>query len=118
MGYIVDSQYELYTPPLNPKEPQLTTADFFEQLVTHAEESVSGASIQMTWYGLKRTKNYGPNVISWQEVDVFIDLKFLDSMLKLDPDLLPCDLAVICKLPCEQVCQPVGPSPIYPHFIC
>ncbi|KAJ7915467.1 hypothetical protein B0H13DRAFT_1519626, partial [Mycena leptocephala] len=31
------------------------------------------------------------------------DLKFLDSMLKLDPDLLPCDLAVICKLPCEQI---------------
>jgi histone-lysine N-methyltransferase EZH2 len=118
MGYIVDSQYELYTPPLNPKEPQLTTADFFEQPGDACGgECFRGIdSDDMVW--AQAYKNYGPNVISWQEVDVFIDLKFLDSMLKLDPDLLPCDLAVICKLPCEQVCQPVGPSPIYPHFTC
>ncbi|KAJ7929202.1 hypothetical protein B0H13DRAFT_2310672 [Mycena leptocephala] len=82
----VDSQYELYTPPLNPKEPQLTSADFFEQ----PGDACGGECFR----GIDSDD---------MEVDVFIDLKFLDSMLKLDPDLLPCDLAVICKLPCEQI---------------
>jgi hypothetical protein len=62
---IVDSQYELYTPPLNPKEPQLTSADFFEQPGDACGgECFRGIdSDDMVW--AQAYKNYGPNVISW-----------------------------------------------------
>ncbi|KAJ7090296.1 hypothetical protein B0H15DRAFT_258042 [Mycena belliarum] len=31
------------------------------------------------------------------------NLDFLHGVLELDPDMLPCNLAVICKLPCRQI---------------
>ncbi|KAJ2918203.1 hypothetical protein MD484_g2168, partial [Candolleomyces efflorescens] len=40
------------------------------------------------------------NYLHWQEAE---DLEMLRNMLKLAPDALPCDLAIICRKPCDQV---------------
>ncbi|RXW24257.1 hypothetical protein EST38_g1608 [Candolleomyces aberdarensis] len=40
------------------------------------------------------------NYLHWQDSE---DLEMLRNILKLSPDALPCDLAVICRKPCDQV---------------
>ncbi|KAJ7702292.1 hypothetical protein B0H17DRAFT_139275 [Mycena rosella] len=84
----ITHDWSLYTPALTPKEPHLTSAEFFEQ---------PGATCGDNCFRL-----IDPD--DMEDQDMSIDnLDFLQSALKLDPDMLPCDLAVICKLPCRHV---------------
>jgi histone-lysine N-methyltransferase EZH2 len=40
--------------------------------------------------------------VSWDDP---VDLTTLRTILDISPDLSPCDLAVVCRKPCREVCS-------------
>ncbi|KAJ7702282.1 hypothetical protein B0H17DRAFT_923764, partial [Mycena rosella] len=82
-----NSDFGQYTPVFTPKAPLLTSPQFFDQRGEPCGEDC-----------FRHVDS------DEMEADIFLsDFTFLDGMLKLDPDVLPCDLAMICKLPCLQI---------------
>lgn len=44
---------------------------------------------------------------AWDESE----LRALEGILNITPDLLPCDLAVLCRKPCREASRALGLSP-------
>ncbi|KAJ7461032.1 hypothetical protein B0H11DRAFT_2242004 [Mycena galericulata] len=85
----VSPEWELYTPPVLEKDPRLTSEELFEQ-----DGNVCGEDC---------FRLVDPDDME-DDDDVSVDaLVLLRGILKLDPDMLPCDLAVLCKLRCRDV---------------
>ncbi|KAJ7682195.1 hypothetical protein DFH06DRAFT_1119484 [Mycena polygramma] len=87
--YLVNYDWECLTAPIEPKEPRHTSQDLHAQVENPCENEC---------------------FLLLAEEDMDVDdhmsancLEVLQSMLKLEPDMLPCDLAVICKIECRRV---------------
>ncbi|KAJ7608272.1 hypothetical protein DFH06DRAFT_1149007 [Mycena polygramma] len=86
---LVNYDWECLTAPIEPKEPRHTSQDLHAQAENPCENQC---------------------FLLLAEEDMDVDdhmsancLELLQSMLKLEPDMLPCDLAVICKIECRRV---------------
>ncbi|KAJ6606481.1 hypothetical protein DFH09DRAFT_1299726 [Mycena vulgaris] len=84
----VTQDWQLYTPPFTNAEPHLTSDDLFEQPGEECGEDCF--------------RHIDADDMEDQDASIE-NLAFLDSVLKLNPDILPCDLASICRLPCRQI---------------
>ncbi|KAJ6547046.1 hypothetical protein B0H19DRAFT_1163682 [Mycena capillaripes] len=88
----VDPQWNNLTPPVAPKEPRLTN-DGLRALAR------LGAACGDECFLLCDDDDMD---VDTDDVPLG-DLTVLFSMLKLEPDMLPCHLAVICRIACQRV---------------
>ncbi|KAJ7470259.1 hypothetical protein FB451DRAFT_330278 [Mycena latifolia] len=83
----ISPDWNLYTPALAPQEPHLTSDDLLEQ----SGEACGDDCFRLIDADMD------------QDASSIDNLEFLRGVLKLGPDTLPCDLAIICKLPCRDI---------------
>ncbi|KAJ6608603.1 hypothetical protein B0H10DRAFT_2438956 [Mycena sp. CBHHK59/15] len=88
-GVHIAPDWECFTPPLKPKAPVFKSAHLYKRV------KLQDACGEQCFLFTK------PNLATL-DIDPEQDFTFLHGMLKLDPDVRPCDLAIICNLPCRQ----------------
>ncbi|KAJ7184281.1 hypothetical protein C8R46DRAFT_1063555 [Mycena filopes] len=90
----IDYDWGLITPPVIPKPPGLTSA----QLLRVASEG--HACSNACFRSIREDDMEDDDGVA----DVHLrDLAVLNSLLKLEPDTIPCDLATICNMSCRNV---------------
>ncbi|KAJ7038506.1 hypothetical protein C8F04DRAFT_1255786 [Mycena alexandri] len=90
----VDSDWSLFTPPVGQVQPHLTST----QLLAAAQGPHPACSKEcFRLIGEDDMEEDGPANVPLP------DLAILDSLLKLIPDAIPCELAVVSKITCRNV---------------
>ncbi|KAJ7197148.1 hypothetical protein GGX14DRAFT_471445 [Mycena pura] len=87
----IDPDWEYFTPPVLRKQSLLTSNEFF------AQPGNACGNDCFRWISENDMVDDG-----WDDVPIG-NIAFLQSILQLDPDIFPCDLAVICKMTCRHV---------------
>ncbi|KAJ7150578.1 hypothetical protein C8R43DRAFT_951540 [Mycena crocata] len=97
----IDPEWHRINPPYIPKQPRLTCNALYSKEGDPCGENCF--------------RHLDPSTM---DIDVRYDCTFLDSLFKIRPDELPCDLSPICRIPCEQVylrrCHEIPDHQVFP----
>ncbi|KAJ7149002.1 hypothetical protein C8R43DRAFT_952245 [Mycena crocata] len=97
----IDPEWHRINPPYIPKQPRLTCNALYSKEGDPCGEDCF--------------RHLDPSTM---DIEVRYDCTFLDSLFKIRPDELPCDLAPICRIPCKQVylrrCHEIPDHQVFP----